>query len=61
MRVLHEIHCPLHCVDLRFSREEFYLCDHHNSYCRIVVKGVLYVKKCLYLSGFGNVPDLTYD
>ena len=61
MRFLHEDFRPHPGVDIRFSREEFYLCDHHNSYCRVVVKGVLYVKKCLYLSGFGNVPDLTYD
>jgi len=30
MRVLHEIDCPHHRVDVRFSHEEFYLRDYHS-------------------------------
>ena len=35
MRVLHEIDCPHHSVAVRFSHEEFYLCDYHSRACRM--------------------------
>lgn len=40
MRVLHEIHCPLHCMDLRFSDEEHYLCDCYSGWNSSTLKGV---------------------
>ena len=63
MRVLHEIDCPHHRVAVRFSREEFYLCNHNSSRGMDSFRGMLWVlmKKCLHLFRFGNVPDQTYD
>lgn len=41
MRVLHEIDCPHHRVAVRFSREEFYLCDHHSRGCMVSFQGMV--------------------
>lgn len=35
MRFLYEIDCPHHSVDIRFSREEFYLRDYYSRACRM--------------------------
>ena len=43
MRVLHEIDCPYHRVAVRFSREEFYLCNHHSSRGMYSFQGMLWV------------------
>lgn len=43
MRVLHEIDCPHHSVAIRFSREEFYLCDYHSSSGMYSFQGMLWV------------------
>ena len=43
MRVLHEIDCPHHSVAVRFSREEFYLCNHHSSRGMDSFQGMLWV------------------
>lgn len=43
MRVLHEIDCPHHRVAVRFSREEFYLCNHNSSRGMDSFQGMLWV------------------
>ena len=35
MRFLHEDFRPHPGVDIRFSREKFYLCDHHSRGCMV--------------------------
>lgn len=41
MRFLHEDFRPHPGVDIRFSREEFYLCDHHSRGCMVSFQGML--------------------
>lgn len=41
MRFLHEDFRPHPGVDIRFSREEFYLCDHHSRGCMVSSQGMV--------------------
>lgn len=41
MRVLHEDICSHPGVDIRFSCEEFHLCDHHSRGCMVSFQGMV--------------------